>query len=70
METIHTVEWMKQHGGLKRQNGDRFRNMLLSRGGSIDALQMFRDFTGGEPDIQPLLVRHGLDASAAAQPSK
>ena len=29
--------------------------MLLSRGGSVDAMQMFRDFTGGEPDIQPLL---------------
>jgi peptidyl-dipeptidase Dcp len=67
-----TVEWMKRHGGLKRENGDSFRNMLLSRGGSIDALQMFRDFTGGEPDIQPLLVRRGLDAqgAAASQPSR
>ncbi len=67
-----TVEWMKRHGGLKRENGDRFRNMLLSRGGSIDVLQMFRDFTGGEPDIQPLLVRRGLDAqgAAASQPSR
>jgi peptidyl-dipeptidase Dcp len=55
-----TVEWMKQHGGLRRENGDRFRNMLLSRGGSIDALQMFREFTGSEPDIQPLLARRGL----------
>src|SRR6058998_3505566 len=32
-----TVEWIKQHGGLKRENGDRFRAMLLSRGGSADA---------------------------------
>jgi peptidyl-dipeptidase Dcp len=61
-----TVEWIKRHGGLRRENGDRFRNMLLSRGGSIDALQMFRDFTGGEPDIEPLLVRRGLDAPETA----
>jgi peptidyl-dipeptidase Dcp len=55
-----TVKWIKQHGGLTRENGDRFRSTLLSRGGSKDALQLFRDFSGGEPDIQPLLERRGL----------
>lgn len=58
-----TVQWFKTHGGLTRANGDRFRNLLLSRGGSRDALQMFRDVTGGEPDIKPLLERRGLDGS-------
>ena len=56
-----TVEWFKTHGGLTRANGDRFRDLLLSRGGSKDAMQLFRDMTGGEPDIKPLLVRRGLD---------
>ena len=55
-----TVQWIKQHGGLTRENGDHFRNTLLSRGGSKDALQLFRDFSGGDPDIQPLLERRGL----------
>ena len=55
-----TVEWIKQNGGLTRANGDRFRSALLSRGGSRDALALFRDFTGAEPDIRPLLVRRGL----------
>ena len=55
-----TVEWIKQHGGLKRENGDRFRATLLSRGGSKDALELFKDFTGHGPEIQPLLVRRGL----------
>ena len=55
-----TVEWIKQHGGLKRENGDRFRETLLSRGGSKDALELFRDFTGHGPEIEPLLVRRGL----------
>ena len=61
-----TVEWFKQHGGLKRENGDRFRSMLLSRGGSGDALDLFRAFTGGEPYIAPLLKRRGLDQAAGA----
>jgi peptidyl-dipeptidase Dcp len=58
-----TVEWIKAHGGLTRANGDRFRATLLSRGGSKEALDLFRDFTGGDPDIRPLLVRRGLDAA-------
>lgn len=57
-----TVKWFKSNGGLTRANGDRFRDLLLSRGGSRDAKQMFRDFTGREPDIKPLLARRGLDA--------
>jgi peptidyl-dipeptidase Dcp len=56
-----TVEWFKQNGGLKRENGDRFREMLLSRGGSEDAMTLFKHFRGAEPDIQPLLERRGLN---------
>ena len=59
-----SVEWMKAHGGLRRENGDHFRRTLLSRGGSKDALDLFRDFTGGNPDVRPLLVRRGLDQAA------
>jgi len=56
----NTVEWIKANGGLKRENGDRFRQTLLSRGGSEDAAQLFRDFTGHDPQIEPLLVKRGL----------
>jgi peptidyl-dipeptidase Dcp len=61
-----SVEWFKQHGGLTCANGDRLRATLLSRGGSEDALAMFRNFTGGEPDIQPLLTRRGLEQTPPA----
>jgi len=61
-----SVEWFKQHGGLTRANGDRLRATLLSRGGSEDALAMFRNFTGGVPDIQPLLTRRGLEQAPPA----
>jgi peptidyl-dipeptidase Dcp len=56
-----TVEWFKRHGGLSRANGDRFRSLLLSRGGSREALSLFRDLTGEEPDLRPLFARRGLD---------
>ncbi|HWA87266.1 MAG TPA: M3 family metallopeptidase, partial [Opitutus sp.] len=55
-----TVEWFKQHGGLTRENGDRFRALLLSRGGSADALALFRNMIGRDPYIEPLLQRRGL----------
>jgi peptidyl-dipeptidase Dcp len=65
-----TVEWIKEHGGLKRENGDRFREMLLSRGGSADALGLFKNFTGREPYIEPLLKRRGLEKAPGADDTK
>jgi len=56
-----TVEWFKQNGGMTRENGDRFRQTLLSRGNAEDAMVLFRNFTGADPDIQPLLERRGLN---------
>lgn len=56
-----TVDWFKENGGLKRSNGDHFRNQLLSRGGSIDSMQMFRNFRGRDATIEPLLKRRGLN---------
>lgn len=58
-----TVNWIKANGGLTRANGDRLRDTLLSRGGSQDAMTMYRNFTGADPDIKPLLQRRGLDAA-------
>ena len=57
-----SVEWFKQKGGLKRENGDHFRDTLLSRGGSQDAMKLFHNFTGRDPYIEPLLERRGLAA--------
>lgn len=55
-----TVEWFKENGGLTRKNGDRFRQMLLSRGGTMDAMEMYRSFRGRDAKIEPLLERRGL----------
>tara|TARA_A100001011_G_scaffold146873_1_gene154959 strand:- start:16666 stop:18828 length:2163 start_codon:yes stop_codon:yes gene_type:complete len=56
-----TVEWFKENGGLKMENGDHFRETLLSKGGSKDAMNLFMDFRGQKPDIKHLLNRRGLN---------
>ncbi|MCQ9637084.1 M3 family metallopeptidase [Chryseobacterium sp. WG23] len=53
-------EWIKNNGGLTRENGDRFRKYILSVGNSVDLNQAFRDFTGHDPDIKPLLRNRGF----------
>ena len=59
-----TVEWFKENGGLRRENGDVFRERLLSRGGSVDPLGAFRAVRGRDADTGPLLRRRGLAATA------
>jgi peptidyl-dipeptidase Dcp len=56
-----TVEWFKANGGLTRENGDRFRSLLLGVGGSKDPLEAFRDFRGRDAELGPLLKRRGLE---------
>lgn len=56
-----TVEWFQENGGLLRENGDHFRRTLLSRGGSVEAMQLFRNFRGRDAEISPLLERRGLN---------
>lgn len=56
-----TVEWFRENGGMTRANGQHFRNTLLSRGGSEEALELFRKFRGRDASVEPLLRRRGLD---------
>lgn len=55
-----TVTWFEENGGLRRENGDRFRSVLLSKGGSVDPMDAFRELRGREPRTEPLLARRGL----------
>jgi peptidyl-dipeptidase Dcp len=61
-----TEHWFDTHGGLTRDNGDRLREKVLSKGFSADAMALFRDFYGRDPDIQPLLEARGLVGGAEA----
>jgi peptidyl-dipeptidase Dcp len=56
--------WFETHGGLTRANGQRFRDMVLSRGNTLDYGQMYRSFTGHDPDINPYLEYYGLPTTA------
>ncbi|MDP9360557.1 MAG: M3 family metallopeptidase [Acidobacteriota bacterium] len=57
--------WFKEHGGMTRENGDRFRKMILSRGGTEDPAAMYRAFRGRDPKVEPLLLERGLAAAPA-----
>jgi peptidyl-dipeptidase Dcp len=52
--------WFTEHGGLTRANGRRFRDMILSRGGTGDMAVMYRAFRGRDAVIEPLLEERGL----------
>ncbi|MHA7244951.1 M3 family metallopeptidase [Paeniglutamicibacter antarcticus] len=55
-----TVQWFTENGGLKRENGERFRDELLSRGNTRDPLESYEIFRGRPARIEPLLARRGL----------
>ncbi len=52
--------WFGEHGGLTPANGQRFRDMVLSRGNTENYAKMYRDFRGRDPDIEAMLVHRGL----------
>ena len=52
--------WFETHGGLTRANGQRFRDMVLSRGNTLDYADMYRAWAGHDPSINPYLEYYGL----------
>ncbi|MBA3644679.1 MAG: peptidyl-dipeptidase Dcp [Gemmatimonadaceae bacterium] len=52
--------WFQENGGLTRANGQRFREMILSRGGSVESAALYRAFRGRDPVVEPLLIERGL----------
>jgi len=57
--------WFEANGGLTRANGQRFRDMVLSRGNTMDYAEMYRAFAGHDPQIQPYLDYYGLSGGGA-----
>ncbi|HUA93130.1 MAG TPA: peptidyl-dipeptidase Dcp [Terracidiphilus sp.] len=53
-------QWFENHGGLTRANGDRFRQMVLSRGNTEDLAKMYSNWLGAQPSIEPMLKFRGL----------
>jgi len=59
--------WFTEHGGMTRANGQRFRDMILSRGGSADVGAMYRAFRGRDPVPGPMLAKRGLVPGAGSR---
>jgi peptidyl-dipeptidase Dcp len=53
-------QWFVENGGMTRQNGERFRDMILSRGHTQEMAPMYRAFRGKDPSVEPLLEHRGL----------
>jgi peptidyl-dipeptidase Dcp len=70
MLATDSFDWFKQHGGLTRANGQRFRDMVLSKGHTEEYAPMFRAFYGKDPDIGPYLKSMGLTATGERLPAE
>ncbi|EPC9993371.1 peptidyl-dipeptidase Dcp [Enterobacter ludwigii] len=55
-------QWFVEQGGLKRENGQKFREAILSRGNSTDLAELYRQWRGHDPRIEPMLENRGLSA--------
>ena len=54
-------DWFQAHGGMTRENGQRFRDLVISRGNTKPVGTFFTEFTGlTEPDMSSLLRSRGL----------
>jgi len=60
-------QWFEDHGGMTRANGDRFRQMVLSRGNTEELGKMYAAWLGGEPTIEPMLKYRGLPPEESAK---
>lgn len=54
--------WFTEHGGMTRENGQRLREMVLSRGGTTEPAAMYRAFRGRDPNVEALLIERGFKA--------
>ncbi|MCM4166352.1 Dipeptidyl carboxypeptidase [Arenibacter antarcticus] len=61
-EMLHhdAYNWFEDNGGLTRENGQRFREMILSRGNTLPLEKMYKDWRGSDPKIEPMLKARGL----------
>ncbi len=60
-------QWFDEHGQLTRANGDRFRQMVLSRGNTQDLAKMYENWRGAPPNTKAMLKHRGLEESGSAK---
>jgi len=50
-----------EQGLFNRELGQSFRDNIISRGGSDDPMELYVEFRGAEPSLEPLLKKRGLN---------
>ncbi|MDD3458800.1 MAG: M3 family metallopeptidase, partial [Weeksellaceae bacterium] len=60
MLALDTGKWFDENGGLKRENGQRYRDMILSKGNTIEYKEAYRDFRGSDPSVNSILESKGF----------
>ncbi|EPJ3205090.1 peptidyl-dipeptidase Dcp [Salmonella enterica subsp. enterica serovar Derby] len=55
-------QWFVEQGGLTRENGQKFREAILSRGNSTDLSELYCQWSGRDPKMEPMLKHRGLSA--------
>ena len=56
-------QWFEDHGGMTRANGDRFRQMVLSRGNTQDLAALYLAWRGRAPTIDAMMKYRGLSSA-------
>jgi len=59
-------QWFVEHGGMTRENGQRYRDFVLAKGGTEEVMSVYTKFRGKEPSVKPLIEERGLQVKAAA----
>lgn len=60
MLALDTGKWFDENGGLTSKNGQRYRDMILSVGNTLDYKEAYKAFTGKDPSVDAILEEKGL----------
>ena len=60
MLALDTGKWFDENGGLKRENGQRYRDMILSRGNTLEYKEAYKAFRGNDPSVDAILEDKGF----------
>ena len=61
MLALDTGAWFEENGGLKRKLGQKYRDMILSRGNTLEYKDMYRKFRGNDPKPNAILESKGMN---------
>ncbi len=61
MLALDTGNWFDENGGLKRELGQRYRDMILSQGNTQEYKEMYKAFRGSDPKPDAMIKARGLN---------